>query len=573
MTRRRIAAALLLGVLATAPAVARPVCPPEGADYPVFYRDGALFNEAIASAQAIAPAEVPLSGVTVPHHLLAAHLVAGGIRLASQGRYERIVILFPDHFRQARKPFATTRNGFATILGRVPTDVAGAQALLAAGADAADSCLVGQDHGIRALLPFVAYDLPGVPVLPVAISTRSGRPDWERLAAALAPLAGEGTLILQSTDFSHYLPQFQARQRDQQTLNVLASGSLDAIAGLRQPDHMDSVGATYVQMALQARVNGAHPVVLVSENSQQFAESFVAETTSYLVLAFSPAMPKAGLPPFSGGRKYYLAGDTFFGRTMSAALLDEAGAERVEAAVRAATGGGEIIANLEGVLLPNVPAGIEHMVLAMPGAQAIDWFRRLNITAVSLANNHAMDIGASGLAETRAALETAGISWFAQGEALELPGLTIVGLTDLETNAERQTNLLEPRLLDRLLREKADVPVVAFVHWGREFFTRPSDREIMLAEEMRRRGVAAIVGAHPHRSSSGIAALAGGDAAMLYSLGNFLFDQGGDKASGALAEITVFEQGTLFLRQVPLPNLYDLALGRAQQDEPNPSSR
>jgi len=564
--------ALLLMV--GAPAVAAtPPCPAGDGNYPRFYLDAGQFTKAIADAAAITSAPVQLTGVTVPHHLLAAHLVAGGIRLAAHGSYDRVIVLFPDHFKQARKAFATTTYGFDTVLGRVATDAAAARRLMAADDDVEDSCLAGMDHGIRALLPFLAHYLPGVPVLPVALSIRSSRAQWEGLVAALAPLAGSRTLVLQSTDFSHYLPQFQARQRDQQTLNVLAAGSLDALAGLNQPDHMDSVGATYVQMALQARVNGAKPVVLASQNSQQFSDAFVAETTSYLVMAYAPDMPPAGLPHFAGAHRYHLAGDTFFGRTMNTALLDELAAAHVEAAVKAATGGGEMIVNLEGVLLPDMPAGLQHMVLAMPAAQAIDWFRLLNVRAAGLANNHANDVGPTGLAETQAALDAAGIAHAGQGETLELPGVTIVALTDLDTSAAKQTGLIGPELLDRLTRGDASVPVVAFVHWGREFVTAPSEREDVLAEEMRRRGVAAIVGAHPHRASAGVVQIGGGDAAVIHSLGNFLFDQGADKASGALAEITAFDQGTLFLRQIPLPNLYDLALGRAQQDEPKPGSR
>ena len=573
MTRASLLLAALL-LAAGAPAgAATPPCPAGAGDYPRFYADDAQFRAAISGAGQIAPAPVRLTGVTVPHHLLAAHLIAGGVKLAAHGGYDRVVVLFPDHFKQARKAFATTTHGFDTVLGRVATDADAARRLAAADADVEESCLAGADHGIRALLPFLAHYLPGVPVLPVALSIRSGRAQWDGLVAALAPLARSNTLVLQSTDFSHYLPQFEARQRDQQTLNVLAAGSLDALAELTQPDHMDSVGATYVQMALQARLNGAKPVVLANRNSQQSFAAFAAETTSYLVMAFAPDMPPAGLPPFPGAHRYYLAGDTFFGRTMNTALLDELAAARVEAAVKAATGGGEMIVNLEGVLLPDMPAGLQHMVLAMPAAQAVDWFRRLGVRAAGLANNHASDIGPTGLAETRAALEAAGIAHAGQGEALELPGVTIVALTDLDTSAEKQTDLIGPDLLDRLTRGDARVPVVAFVHWGREFVTAPSPRERALAEEMRRRGAAAIVGAHPHRASEAVAEIGGGDTALIHSLGNFLFDQGADKASGALAEITAFDQGTLFLRQVPLPNLYDLALGRIQQDEPKRESR
>ena len=69
----------------------------------------------------------------------------------------------------------------------------------------------------------------------------------------------------------------------------------------------------------------------------------------------------------------------------------------------------------------------------------------------------------------------------------------------------------------------------------------------------------AIVGAHPHVSSGKVEALAGGDVAEVYSLGNFLFDQNADRSSGLLLEVRVFEQGTVFLRVMPLPNFFEMA--------------
>ena len=106
---------------------------------------------------------------------------------------------------------------------------------------------------------------------PVAISIRADRADWDRMADALAPLVDRDTLIVESTDFSHYLPQHEARRFDQQTLNILASGSLDGIAALLQPQHADSVGALYIQAKLQKAIFSAAPLVIANENSQRYA--------------------------------------------------------------------------------------------------------------------------------------------------------------------------------------------------------------------------------------------------------------------------------------------------------------
>jgi poly-gamma-glutamate synthesis protein (capsule biosynthesis protein) len=244
---------------------------------------------------------------------------------------------------------------------------------------------------------------------------------------------------------------------------------------------------------------------------------------------------------------------------MKEALLDADAADRIADEILMRTKGRPLIVNLEGVILPNVPETIDNMTLAMPEDLAISWLKRLNVAGVGLANNHAMDLGPSGYAETTRALDAAGLKWFGQGEALQLPGLDIVGLADIDSNGSRQTDLLTPDLLDRLIREGSSNTVAAFVHWGREYVDQPAGREAALADEMRLRSVAAIIGAHPHVASGRLDALAGGDVLQVYTLGNFLFDQSAEKSSGTMLELRVFEQGTVFGRLIPLPNFFDMA--------------
>ena len=75
----------------------------------------------LAAIEAETPGfEVPkgVTGITVPHHLLAADLIARGFWAASAGDYDRIIPMSPDHFRKVdRAPFATTREDLETVLG------------------------------------------------------------------------------------------------------------------------------------------------------------------------------------------------------------------------------------------------------------------------------------------------------------------------------------------------------------------------------------------------------------------------------------------------------------------------
>ena len=551
--------ALLLVCIAS-PVAAFADCPRDGEPYPSFYASAARFEDAVAREAGHPPSPTRLSGITVPHHLVAGHLIARGFRAASGFAYERVILLTPDHFSRSGTPFATTRLGFETVFGPVPVDREAVDALLGEDGAVASSCLFGREHGLQALLPFMRHYLPGAKLVPVAISLEAGRSDWDRLAALLGSFADGRTLVVQSTDFSHYHPHERARLLDQQVLNVVASGDLDEVALLTQPDHLDSLGALYIQMKLQKERYGARPVAIASENQQQYASRRLTETTGYIVLIFG-AFADSVFDHEDAAEVIYFAGDTHLGRAMTQALADADAVDRVTEAVLKRTQGRPLVVNLEGVILPNVPQALEHMTLAMPEALTIDLLRRLNVAAMGIANNHTMDLGPSGLAETVRALHAAGIAWFGQGDRLDIGSVSVVGLADIDSNGPPFVDLLSADLLDRITVTDATRPLVAFVHWGREHVTTPSARETFLADEMRLRGASVIVGAHPHVADGRLVPLAGGETVMAFSLGNFLFDQSAPQASGALLEMRVFEQGTHFIRLLELPNLFDLARG------------
>ncbi|TGP91456.1 MULTISPECIES: AmmeMemoRadiSam system protein B [unclassified Mesorhizobium] len=554
----QILAALLFTLLPLPAFTAPVICPSGSSNFPPFYDDAKLFENAIASAAEVQPSNQRLTGITVPHHLLAADLVALGFHAASGFRYKRIVILSPDHFHKTHKLYATTARGFDTVLGPVKADTDAVRLLEKNSDMVEESCLFDKEHGVRAMLPFLHHYFPEAKIVPVAMSVKARRRDWDRLAEALKTIVDHDTLIVESTDFSHYLPQHEAHRFDQQSLNMLAASSLDGIAALRQPDHADSVGALYIQTRLQRELFGALPLVVANENSQEHTSDYVERTTSYVVALFGAFGPDFNNPTRPKDKIYYLAGDVNFGRAMKKILVRDGVADRIVDSILSLTNSRPLIVNLEGVILPNVPEAIDDMTLAMPEGLAVDMLKRLHVAGVSLANNHAYDLGPSGYAETLQALDEAGIPHVAQGETLALADLDLVGLTDIDTNGSKNTDLLTPALLDRLLHENAERPVVAFVHWGREYKTEPSAREEMLADQMRLRGVSAIVGGHPHVSSEAIVPLGGGDVAEVYSLGNFLFDQKAERSSGSMLELRVFPQGTIFARLIPLPNYFEM---------------
>ena len=285
-------------------------------DYRMQFADTDLFRAALVKARAPTLPRVRVTGLVVPHLLVAADLIATGFEAVVRSGTvpRRVILLVPDHYKRSVRPFATTRRDFGTVFGRVRADPGAVEQLLRSDlVEASD--LFAYEHGVAALLPFLRQAFPRARIVPVAVSVASRRYHWDAMVASLRPLLDAHTLVVQSTDFSHYRNRGEADDDDQRTLNALAAGDADRIAALRQPAQVDSVGAVYIQAALQAHLRAAAPVVLAHGNSDDYGATRGDNTTSYLVQLFSPGLhQRVVLPAQPGARSLCVAGDTFFGR-------------------------------------------------------------------------------------------------------------------------------------------------------------------------------------------------------------------------------------------------------------------
>ena len=98
-----------------------------------------------------------------------------------------------------------------------------------------------QEHSLEVQLPFLQCILPDFELIPIVV----GGADPARLATVIAPLLDDETLLLISTDLSHFLTDDQARQRDAQSHQGIVN--LD-IEGFRQKG--DACGKIGVLMAM-----------------------------------------------------------------------------------------------------------------------------------------------------------------------------------------------------------------------------------------------------------------------------------------------------------------------------------
>jgi hypothetical protein len=156
-------------------------------------------------------------------------------------RIETVVIIGPNHTGLGPPVSISDSDEWATPFGAVPVDRALGESLAAAFPAASfDSLAHAREHSIEVQLPLLQFRL-GRPfgILPIVLglpASSSGHEVCAGLGRALAEVAApDRTLLLASTDMSHYLSASDARRRDRAAIDaVLALDSADLVRAVRQ---------------------------------------------------------------------------------------------------------------------------------------------------------------------------------------------------------------------------------------------------------------------------------------------------------------------------------------------------
>lgn len=168
---------------------------------------------------------------------------------AVEGRsFARVILLGPSHqmggaFRGGAIPTATH---FATPLGNVPLDVEACGKLCRAECFAADDRPHAREHCLEIELPLLQCALKDFRIVPILIG-QVGAKDLTAMAEAIRSVMDERTLIVVSTDFVHYGPNYgyvPFRQNVQQGIARLDGAAIDRILAVDRRGFVDVVQQT-----------------------------------------------------------------------------------------------------------------------------------------------------------------------------------------------------------------------------------------------------------------------------------------------------------------------------------------
>ena len=227
------------------------------------------------------------------------------------------------------------------------------------------------------------------------------------------------------------------------------------------------------------------------------------------------------------------------------------------------------LGNLEGVINSQQPTensqqsteNGSRIMLTMPKT-AVSHLQTAGFDLLGLANNHSLDLGEAGAAETAVSLEDAGLTLIGlQTSALVTPTIRVVNnvrlaffafnvvpdpegarcqldglsLCPVAWDAETAVSAIQQA------KTEADA-VIVFIHWGFEYENRPNLAQETIAETLRASGADLVLGHHPHTAQP---IMADDRGVVAYSLGNFVFDQETAVTQQGLALLAYFDAAGL----------------------------
>ncbi len=218
--------------------------------------------------------------IIVPH---AGYMYSGAVAASAytllrpaRGIVRRVVLLGPCHRVPVRGLALPAASAFESPLGRVPIDSQAVSAARGFAQVVESAATHAQEHALEVQLPFLQQVLGDFSLVPFVVGDAAP----EKVAEVLESLwGGPETLIVISSDLSHYHPYEAAREIDAATVKSIVEFDPSL-------SHAQACGATPVAGALiAARRRGLKPQLLDCRNSGDTAGG-KSEVVGYASFAF-----------------------------------------------------------------------------------------------------------------------------------------------------------------------------------------------------------------------------------------------------------------------------------------------
>lgn len=471
-----------------------------------------------AIARTVVSEKINPRSAIVAHHLIVADAIADVLARLSSEKVQTVFVLSPNHFSKGQSAIQVGNVAFETPFGLLEPESDAIDTLLASGISVAHEYETFQsEHGISGLTPFLVHYFPSARIVPLVIDESLSPQDGKALAQAIYEEFPE-SLVIGSIDMSHNLPHEVARFHDEVTKRYIATG------GCEQENcaidlEIDANAVLNIVLEVN-RLRGTQQWTLTHHDSSLnlgVVDDF-KENTSHIIGYF-----ENGVPTGESFAAIHLLGDIMLDRGVRV-LTNRHGIDFPWRELsRFTRGAHKVMANLEGTVNEQESTYTYNppfrFVFSLDSARELAKF----VDVVSLANNHSSDVGSAGERETQSWLNEFGVKWFGgyrtpepiYEEEINGQLIAVIGYHQFQPNIPK----LETMIHDAKSRGAF---VIVHPHWGNEYIRSPQLNQQELARVMIAAGADLIIGGHPH-VVQGAEMIDG--VPVIYSLGNFIFDQ------------------------------------------------
>lgn len=248
-----------------------------------------------------------LKALICPHagYAFSGPIAAQAYKLLATRQYETVVVLAPSHYALFKGASVGMASVYRTPLGDVPVSPKAGQLAKLPPFAPEPRCVVQRptwhtqsskpappegldtpdtwEHSLEVQLPFLQTTLKKFSLVPVVV----GEAEPAQMARVLADLIDDQTLVVVSSDLSHYHPYEKAQAADKRCVNSIVDLDVYEMAG------QEACGKAPILTLMQlARLKGWEPKLLDYRNSGDTAGD-KSGVVGYAAIAFELPEPKA----------------------------------------------------------------------------------------------------------------------------------------------------------------------------------------------------------------------------------------------------------------------------------------
>lgn len=489
--------------------------------------DAELYNNLFLMAKDV-PIEVgEISGAIVPHHVVGGYIPATLFKYLAKQKPSLIVIFGPNHFMKGGAKIISSPGNWQTPFGQLRTDRRLVETLSETGVLKIDEDTMKGEHSIGALVSYISRNLPKSKIAPFIFPYNTDTEILDNFLGNLWPLLPDDVVFISSIDFSHYQNPAMTDFHDELNRAVIKNFEYGRLSKME----IDSTPSLHLLLKSMERIGAKKIAYELSDNSAHIMNNpKLEEATSY----YSPWFVKGD------GSEDRLSSMLFFGDIMLdrsvKKQIDTNGSDYIFSKLagqenRFFMGMDLIHANLEGPFADSRRATSKEIAFRFDPI-LLPMLKKYNFGMFSQANNHSLDMGSAGYAESLENLKSAGFDVYGAQYRLDDSSIKVkqvgnntilfIGLNDTNepVNMEKvKALILRGQTIDEDLKPEF---TIVNIHWGQEYKEISNSRQRELAHALIDAGGDIVIGHHPHVVQEMEIYK---NRPIFYSLGNFVFDQ------------------------------------------------